>query len=343
MIYFTTYFDKNYLGRGLVLFDSLREHSGNFKLFILALDEFTANYFQQREDKFPEVVIITLGQLEAWDPSLPIARNNRSLIEYYFTLSPCLPLFLLKKYELAHICSLDADILFLNDPKRLLDCFPEYSIIITPHKFSPQLKYLDKFGIYNVSFQVFKNDQTGLECLEKWRSQCIHWCYDEYDEKHGRFADQKYLDEWMDLYPGKVKALYDDVSGLAPWNLNNYKIEKKNSHFYSNGQRIIFYHFHHFKLFGGHWASNIFNFYDVKWQAGIKQLYVYYWNKLHQKKNELLLLSEQSNRFNYSDKFLVNLFQEPSAYFRLSSKKAILVKLNWVPSFIKNLIVKLYA
>ena len=102
-----------------------------------------------------------------------------------------MPLYVLKKYDLTHICSLDADILFLDTPKSLFDYLNDYSIIITPHKFSEEITGLVEYGIYNVSFQIFKNDETGRKCLQHWRTQCIDWCRDEFDEINNRFADQK--------------------------------------------------------------------------------------------------------------------------------------------------------
>ena len=156
MIYLTTYFDKNYLSRGLVLYDSLKQYTTDFCLYILCLDEYTEQYFTDRKEEFPNVVTLQLKAIEADDNELLLAKNNRSKIEYYFTLSPCLPLYLLKKYQLPHICSLDADILFCDSPEVIFDKLNNFSIIITPHKFSEELLHLDEFGKYNVSFQIFK-------------------------------------------------------------------------------------------------------------------------------------------------------------------------------------------
>lgn len=340
MLHFTTYFDKNYLARGLVLYDSLAVVCPQFRLYILCLDAYTADYFRTHSADFPQVSILTLNELEAADGALEEARKNRSLIEYYFTLSPCLPLHLLKQYQLPHICSLDADMLFLSDPAKLFAYLNDYSIIITPHKFSPELRYLDKFGRYNVSFQIFKNDQTGTACLEEWRRQCLEWCGDTYDAANDRFADQKYLDDWIGSYPGKVKELDDAVSGIAPWNLNNYKISRIDGQFFSNGEKIIFYHFHHFKMYGDRWISNVFDTYFAKWQKRVEDLYFVYWEKIIRKRKILQEATHGSVRSKEAGSALDFLLRQKSVYYRWNEQRHIAVSLKWIPSFLRAALTK---
>lgn len=342
MLHLTTFFDKNYLSRGLVLYKSLKEYTSDFELYILCLDDFTKDYFEKNKIDFPEVKTLQLKDIEENDTDLAIAKINRSRIEYYFTLSPCLPLYLLKKHKLPHICSLDADILFLNSPKSLFDKLNEYSIVITPHKFSDEITHLSKFGMYNVSFQIFKNNETGLACLQKWKEECIEYCGDEYDEVNERFADQKYLDKWLTLYPNEVFVLNDNVSGLAPWNLNNYKVEKIENCYYSNQEQMIFYHFHHFKIFNKSWASNGFNEYKAKYQNGVDALYLDYWNKIDSFNNQFAIVKEDSTRYKTSSKLLPKLLKENEVYYRknynLEHKS-----FTFVPKFIRKLIIKRYA
>ena len=117
MLYFATYFDNNYLSRGIALYHSLNENCKDFfLLYVLCLDEATEQYFHHNQFDFPHVKTITLSEIEQFDTELHQSKKNRSIIEYYFTLSPCLPLYLLQKFNLSHICTLDADILFLSNP-----------------------------------------------------------------------------------------------------------------------------------------------------------------------------------------------------------------------------------
>jgi hypothetical protein len=85
-----------------------------------------------------------------------------------------------------------------------------------------------------------------LECLMKWKDQCIEWCYDSLEDN--RFADQKYLNNWPDLY----KDLFEIKiagSGVAPWNLDKYLKENlEGKAKFKN--RIIFYHFHQLRFVG---------------------------------------------------------------------------------------------
>lgn len=341
MFYFTTYFDKNYLSRGLVLFESLKEHCERFELYVLCLDDFTLDFFQKNVRNYPKVKTLSLNEIEEYDKELKKCKQNRSVIEYYFTLSPCLPLFLLQKYNLTHICSLDADMMFFSTPTPLFTYLENFSIVITPHKFSPELKSLEKYGIYNVSFQIFKNDEIGIACLEKWRNQCIEWCFDYVDKENSRFADQKYLDNWSITFKNKVKVLDDNVSGIAPWNLNNYQIRKEEYYFYSNGERIIFYHFHHFKFINSKLAFNGFYYYQAKQQKAIDELYLIYWNKVNNNNKTLSILKDKSTRYDNTSCYFVQLLKETTLYFKLNNRKLINVNFSWIRLIIKRILTKI--
>lgn len=250
---FATFFDVNYLSRGLVLLQSLKQHSKNdFKLFILALDEDVRNYFISNAKR--EVEIILLGQIEREYPELLDIKPSRSEIEYYFTLSPYLPLYILKQFPGVHrITTLDADILFYSDPDVIFTRYEDASVLITPHNFSPGLEALTVTGIYNVSFQSFRNDMNALTCLNQWRADCRDWCYDYLDKENGRYADQKYLDNWKNDYQG-VQEIRIPGTGLAPWNLLSHHLEEKDGKFLVDDQPLIYFHFHGLKLSGRHFA-----------------------------------------------------------------------------------------
>jgi len=241
LLYLTTYFDKNYLSRGLVLYNSLKNYCEQFELYILCLDDFTREYFSKNIDLYPEIKILSLNEIEGYDKEFKECKTNRSTIEYYFTLSPCLPLYLLKKFKIPHICSLDADIMFFSSPAVVFSYLEKYSILITPHNFSEELKSLETYGLYNVSFQIFKNDNHGLVCLESWRKQCIDWCYDRLEE--GKYADQKYLDNWVKSFKGVCPIDLPGI-GVAPWNLNSYKIAFIGNQLFLDNNKLICYHFH---------------------------------------------------------------------------------------------------
>jgi hypothetical protein len=93
MYYFCTYFDRNYLPRALALYRSLREHCSEFRLWELCMDEATHEALTQL--KLPEVERIALNDLERNDDLLLRAKQNRSQVEYYFTCTPSLPLYVL--------------------------------------------------------------------------------------------------------------------------------------------------------------------------------------------------------------------------------------------------------
>ncbi|MBA4416989.1 MAG: glycosyl transferase [Syntrophus sp. (in: bacteria)] len=184
---------------------------------------------------------ISLDQFEDGDEELLRAKQNRSRIEYYFTCSPSLPLFILNHFpKVDAITYLDADLYFFDDPRPIFDEIGNNSIAIIEHRFSPHLKAYYASGIYNVGLLYFKRDNNGISCLARWREQCNEWCCDKSED--GKYADQKYLDAWPGLFDNLV-VLQHKGANLAPWNIANYDITARNGIVWVDDQPLIFYHF----------------------------------------------------------------------------------------------------
>lgn len=238
MYHFCTYFDSGYLARGLALYYSLQEHCSSFHLWILCFDRFCYN--RLKELKLQNVTLISEDEFLYLDKELLLIRDNRSRIEYYFTCTPSLPLFIINRNPVIdQITYLDADIFFLSNPKPIFDEISNNSIALTEHRFPKRLTALLRHGRYNVGWLSFRSDKNGLDCLYWWRERCIEWCYDRVED--GRFADQKYLDDWTERFQ-EVHVIRHLGANVAPWNINNNSVYIVNNSIYIDGQELIFYH-----------------------------------------------------------------------------------------------------
>jgi hypothetical protein len=241
--YFCTYFDRNYFVRGLAMYRSLRRHAPDVVLWVLCLDEETRDAIDRlRDDRLRAV---PLSELEAWNRALLEAKANRTRIEYYFTLSPAWPRFLLERHpDVDVITYVDADLLFFASPEPIYAELGGDSVLIIGHRFPEHLRHHELYGIFNVGLIAFRNDRIGRDVLAEWGAQCIEWCYDRVEGD--RFADQKYLDRW----PGRpgVHVLRHEGAGVSPWNWSRYRFEFSNGRGTVDGVPLIFYHFHGFKL-----------------------------------------------------------------------------------------------
>jgi len=243
MYYFCTYFDQNYLQRGLALYHSLHEHCPAFKLWVLCMDNTTFEILEKLH--LPDLHPISLEEFERNDELLLGAKQNRSRIEYYFTCTPSLPLYILNNCnEVNLITYLDADLFFFSDPAPLFIEMNHKSIGIIGHRFPSRLQCKEKYGLYNVGWLSFRNDKTGLECLNWWRNLCLKWCYDHLEDD--RFADQKYLNRFPQRY-GKDVILNHSGANVAPWNIENYNLNIKESSVYVDDQPLLFFHFQGFR------------------------------------------------------------------------------------------------
>lgn len=245
MEHYCTYFDRYYLVQGVALYRSLSAVSnGPFTLWVLCFDDAAHDTLSRLG--IPGLRPVSLRDLEAGDAALLEAKKNRSKVEYYFTCSPSWPLYLLDRNpEIGRVTYLDADLLFYSDPAPIFGEMGEASVLIVGHRFPEALRHLEVYGIYNVSLVSFRNDPRGMACLAWWRERCLEWCFDRV-EGH-RFADQKYLDDWPERFPG-VAVLRHPGAGLAPWNWSSHRILNQEGKTTVDGGPLIFFHYQGFKI-----------------------------------------------------------------------------------------------
>ena len=266
---FCTYFDQNYLARGLLLYESLTAHVPSFTLYVLALDDVAYDIIIAKS--FSNIVPIHLRDLEKYDSKLLATKSTRSLIEYYFTCSPCLPLYVLEKYpDIDILTYIDADIYFYDSPHPFYEELGNNSILIFEHGISPIEE--ERHGLFNVGYLSWRNDETGLACLRWWHDRCIEWCYDRIE--NGKFADQKYLDQWPILFKPTIISK-QTASALAPWNVERYRVT------YRRGKpfNLILFHFHGLRLLSRH-RYTICNAYNPS-ASDIAKLFNVYVRKLN--------------------------------------------------------------
>lgn len=245
---FVTLFNKNYLIRGLLLYDSLRKNLKNFKLYIITFDNFTYDFLVKKNYK--EIVPIKLEHFE--DKDLLKAKKNRNPTEYFWTCSGSTILYLFKKKNIVDCIYLDADIYFFANPLEIIKSIKKNeTCIITRHNYAKMYDQSKKNGIFCVQFMYFKNNKSSKKILTNWRAQCLKWCFNRVEKK--KFGDQKYLDKWPEVYKDKVNITDKKGAGIAPWNTIDYMIIKKNSLFAlekknNSLHKIFFYHFHELKI-----------------------------------------------------------------------------------------------
>lgn len=246
MYYFCTYFDRNYLIKGLSLYRSLcRCCNNSFTLYILCMDDLS--YDVLVDLKLKGIIPIRLEEFE--DEQLIACKKNRTKVEYYWTCTPSLPLYILENFkDVELITYLDADIYFYSSLEPIFEEFGDRSILITPHRFIPELRHLEVNGRYNVQFVSFRRDDNGMACLRWWRDRCLEWCYNRLEDE--KIGDQKYLDVWPSKFSG-VHELEHIGAGVAPWNFANYSIATNAGEIFIDSVPLIFYHFHQFRVLEG--------------------------------------------------------------------------------------------
>lgn len=242
---FITLFDRFYLARGLLLARSLQQHLPDAVLYVVCLDAATEQLLNTLRP--PGVCAVPLASVEAFDPRLISIKAGRTAVEYYFTLAPALPRYLLAAHPtLARVTYLDADLYFFDDPTPALMPVLDASISAIEHRYSALWDGSAQCGRFNVGLLSFQRGVQSWDCLERWQQQCLAHCPDLPDAAAGTYGDQLYLDEWPALYPG-FAIIHHPGANLAPWNVRAHRLSVENHTLRVDGEPLLFFHFHGLK------------------------------------------------------------------------------------------------
>lgn len=260
---YATLFDSKYLSRGLALYQSLMRHKTEaFTLHVLAMDREVFWLLDSMD--LPNIRVTPLESFETAMHMEPV-RNSRSWKEYCWTAASSFMEYLMPAHDLPELTYLDADLFFFADPRIVFDEIGSRSIVIVPHRFSESDRSrLEKNGKYNVGWITFRNTASGRACLRKWAAETREWCF--HRNEGGKFGDQAYLDHFEADFGSDVAVIQNIGVGVAPWNLQQYRVGQEPS---VNGSPVVFYHFHEFKS-----ASELTN-YPLR-SADIEFIYVPY-------------------------------------------------------------------
>ncbi len=272
---YVTLFDRNFLPQGINLYESMLNYCGNFRLWIMCMDDETYIYLQKR--KLKNVTLLNISDFE--NEKLLNVKKQRTQGEYCWTLSPFLPQIIFDLDDMVkRVTYLDADIWFLNSPVSIFNEFENSnaSILLTEHNYIDQFDQSNTSGIYCVQFMVYKRDGSR-EILKKWEIQCLDWCFNRFEDN--KFGDQKYLDTWPIEFGKKVYVLQKKQAAQGPWNTSKFNLED-----------AVFYHFHQVKVITEKVAD--LGYYPL-FDEHIENLYRPYINKLIETKIELGQLKKE--------------------------------------------------
>lgn len=265
---FCTYFDANYLTRGLALHRSLAVHAGEFELVVLCMDEAVESAL--RQENLPQVRLLSVAELVAKYPALAAARADRTKLEFYFTCTSWLMRHLLPQIPAGELLTyLDADLYFFSSLQPVYDEIGAASVAITPHRFPASLAHLERYGKYNVGWVSLCHDATGQACAADWADKCAAWCRNQLEGD--RYADQKYLDAWAAQFPGTVSLAHRGVN-VAPWNVKDCTFAAGPSGVRVDGEPVVFYHFHALVHLGRQLYDASLHKYDATLTPGLREL-----------------------------------------------------------------------
>lgn len=244
---FCTLVTLEYLPKCLALLASIEKNTDSFHLWICCIDDMAYDILSRMQLK--NVTLLKISEIE--NESLRAVKGRRKKYEYCWTVKAPLIRHIFENYEnAASLLYVDSDIFLFSKPDLCFNLLKEYPVFLTCHNFSQSFKHLYKGkGRFNAGIIGFKRCNTAERYLKWWQKKCIEWCYDTVSE--GRFADQKYIEEFANPHVGAYIANNLGMNG-AVWNVKDAAVRLKNEDILIDDSLLVFYHFSSFLVLSEH-------------------------------------------------------------------------------------------
>jgi hypothetical protein len=308
--YICTYFDNNYLPRGLALYYSIKRYHADYEFFALTFDDQAYDYLMNLKER--NLKLISITDYNSYFKTTEERFTDKK--QYFFSATPNLCIYLLEKNpDIDILLYLDADVYLFSALDPLYEEFGNFSIGYTPHRVNPFLRFFVKdYGQFNIGVNLFRNSETGLKCLMDWKNDCDSWYPGKPEYPLKFFSDQIFLDSWAKKYQD-IRIIENPGINLVYWNAANYTLSKKGNSYYVDNKPLIIYHFSSLrKINNKAWNTNsIYGLLSIK--DTILEIYTDYIkhiesfglnNSTHEKLNHKESLKKRA--FHFVMKFFLN-------------------------------------
>jgi hypothetical protein len=313
--YICTYFDINYLPRGLALYYSIKKYHSEFEFFVLTFDEESYNYLAGLNEN--NIRLIANTEYDSYFSTSAARYDDKK--QYFFSATPNLCTYLFDHFhDIDILLYLDADVYLFGNLDPLYEEFGESSIGITEHRVNPFLKALvSHYGKYVIGVNLFRRSEDGLKCLREWKNDCEGWYQGKPGYPLAFFSDQIFLDSWTEKYSG-VRIITHPGINTSYWNAANYSFTKRNDMYFVDEQPLIIYHFSSLRKE----TENQWNAYSVYGLASIRntllEIYTLYirhiesfglnnkkWEKIKHKENQKKRIAHSVLKLFINEKIII--------------------------------------
>lgn len=282
--YYYSIYRKDYLYKGIVLYESMKKHDGDFKFFLICMEEESVELLKKL--KLIDLIPISIKEIEEYDKRIPELKGQRGEKTYIWTAKASVPLYLFDRYkDMDHVIWLDGDTEFMSDSEPIYEQWGDSSVLLTEEKFDGEYEYLGHMvGFYNTGFMGFKNDEIGRKVLNYFKERLQEWKNSE--EEQGSWNDQLYVDDWTERFPNIGVVKHNGIN-LTPFIASRINIEQngfvnfRGDKPYIKDTPIVLYHFMALKYYDGNEFDLCYYWMKFDIQT-IKKLYIPYFNKCNE-------------------------------------------------------------
>jgi hypothetical protein len=246
---YCTIFDDNYLARALALYESLMRVNATATFAFFCIDAKSVRLLTAL--KLERSIIVSHDEF-ATDELLKL-RAVRNQGEYCWTCKPFALLHLMRSVPQSDwVVYVDTDMMFFADPDGALPGEGAH-YLLAPHRYHKRFSnYEESAGKHNAGYVAARCSKQGEEAISWWKDRCIESC--SVIPTDTTFADQKYLDQFSELFPFGVSARHRGLN-VAPWNVENFSVKTHARCVYVDDVPLLLYHFQGLQLFDNGTAS----------------------------------------------------------------------------------------
>jgi len=246
---YCTIFDDNYLARALALYESLIKVNATALFAFFCIDSDSVQLLNAL--KLKRAVVVSHEEFATSE--LLETKPLRSRGEYCWTCKPVALLHMIRCMPNASwVVYVDTDMMFFSDPDQAFLGL-ESHYLLAPHRYHADfLEYEKSVGKYNAGYVAARNSSQGKRVMSWWKDRCIQSC--SIIPTDTTFADQKYLDQFLELYPFGVSAEHKGLNA-APWNVENFMFSGGIDGVQVDDEPLLLYHFQGLQLFDNGTAS----------------------------------------------------------------------------------------